>query len=238
MGNERAETYWDNDFISIFIYLGDPWVIIKMFMIVIFFAPPTFAFCFPCLIIWIHVYIGMVYIVQWTFMWANQCSKLNFDIIFNLPHCIITSANSELRAYLIIWIKDWIFSYHLLQRKPNFITSPQLYAALNSYTSLMVGRGEESLFSGILSACVAYVYSCVVRCSPKIFWITCAININSVGCAAHNTVVNTGNTGRMNAAEQTHLTSSNHYWGITIESCIELWGCNEIQFSLQEVIGK
>ena len=61
MGNERAETYWDNDFISIFIYLGDPWVIIKMFMIVIFFAPPTFAFCFPCLIIWIHVYIGMVY---------------------------------------------------------------------------------------------------------------------------------------------------------------------------------
>ena len=74
MGNERAETNWDNDFISIFIYLGDPWVIIKMFMIVIFFAPPTFAFCFPCLIIWIHVYIGMVYVsktVQQIEFWYN-----------------------------------------------------------------------------------------------------------------------------------------------------------------------
>ena len=146
----------------------------------------------------------------------------------------LTTAHSELRT----GIKDWLFSYHLLQRKLNFIASPQLYAALNSYTSLMVGRGEVSLFSGIHSACVACVYNCVVRSSLKIFWITCAININSVGCAAHNTVVNTGNTGRMNAAEQTHLTSSNHYWGITIESCIELWGCNEIHFSLQEVIGK
>ena len=78
-------------------------------------------------------------------------------------HVGVTTAHSELRAGINIWIKDWIFSYHLLQRKLNFIASPQLYAALNSYTSVMVGRGEVSLFSGIHSACVACIYNCVVR---------------------------------------------------------------------------
>ena len=142
----------------------------------------------------------------------------------------VTTAHSELRAGINIWIKDWIFSYHLLQRKLNFIASPQLYAALNSYTSVMVGRGEVSLFSGIHSACVACVYNCVVRSSPKIFWITCAININSVGCAAHNTVVNTGNTGRMNAAEQTHLTSSNQAVAWRVPKAENLRSSREFSF--------
>ena len=42
----------------------------------------------------------------------------------------VTTAHSELRAGINVWIKDWLFSYHLLQRKLNFIASPQLYAAL------------------------------------------------------------------------------------------------------------
>ena len=124
--------------------------------------------------------------------------------------CTITTAHSELQAGINIWIKDWIFSYHLLQRKLNFIASPQLYAALNSYTSLMVGRGEVSLFSGIHSACVACVYNCVVRSIANTVDVYCTCYSKYFGWAAHNTVVNTGNTGRMNPAEQTHLTSSNH----------------------------
>ena len=123
---------------------------------------------------------------------------------------VITTAHSELRAGINIWIKDSIFSYHLLQRKLNFIASPQLYAALNSYTSLMGGRGEVSLFSGIHSACVACVYNCVVRITANTVDVYCTCYSKYYGWAAHNTVVNIGNTGRMNAAEQTHLTSSNH----------------------------
>ena len=47
-------------------------------------------------------------------------------------------------------MKDVIFSYHLLQRKLNFIASPQLYEALYNWSSLMVGTVSSSAERGIM----------------------------------------------------------------------------------------
>ena len=60
------------------------------------------------------------------------CSVLSNLYSVSVLRCALTPAHWELRAGINIWIKDWLFSYHLLQRKLNFIVSPQLYAALNS----------------------------------------------------------------------------------------------------------